>query len=660
MSVLVLLNLLIFTALRLAFLFQFHNPADPLSSDLMLKSLYIGLKFDLRLVLLINLPVLLFARVTFVNISNRPSGQTFWSVYIAIINSLIMVVYIIDFGFYAYLKERINASAIRFTQNPLIALQMMWETYPVIWSTIGLILFIFILTKILKFIIKSVSRTSFTHMHGWKNVTIYTVMVLLWIFGIYGKFSYYPLRWSDAFYSSHQFASSLALNPVLHIFDTMKNREIKYNIDETRKYYDLVASYLGVEKQDKETLNFTRHIKHNPAVQKTPNIIFVIIESLAFYKTGLSGNPLNPTPNIDAIAEKSLLFNRFYIPHAGTARSVFTFITGLPDVEVNRTSSRNPLIVKQHTILSTFDEYRKFYFLGGSASWANIRGLLQHNISDIEIYEEGSYKSPRVDVWGIPDLHLFQEANDVLNKVNDTPFLAIIQTSGSHRPYTIPEDNRGFEYRDVADDEVKRYGYDSVEEFNAFRFIDHGIGLFMEKTRKEKYFDNTIFVFFGDHGLPGHPEHRPRAEEHLGLTRLHVPLIIYAPKLFPEGKVLDTIASEVDVLPTVASLTSRSYLNTTLGRNLLSIDQNKNRYSFVVVSHGPVSEIGILDSSFYFIMNNDGSSKRLHILDNETPRINVLKNYPEKSESMERLCRGLYETSRYISYHNSPDRYKQE
>ena len=660
MSGLVLFNVLIFTALRLALLYQFHNPADPLSSDLMMKSLYIGLKFDMRLVLIINLPVFLFARLKFVSIFNKPSGQTLWSVYIAIINSLILLLYIIDFAFYAYLKERLNASAIRFTQNPLISLQMIWETYPVVWGVIGLVLFIFLFKKILTLIIKSLTNTSFIHLHGWKNIILYTIMVFLWIFGIYGKFSYYPLRWSDAFYSPQQFASSLALNPVLHIFDTIKNREIKYNLDETRKHYDLVASFLGVEKHDKETLNYTRHVKHQSALPQKPNIIFVIIESLAFHKTGLSGNPLDPTPNIDGIAGKSLLFNRFYVPHAGTARSVFAFITGLPDVEVNRTSSRNPLIVKQQTILSTFDEYKKFYFLGGSASWANIRGLLHHNISDLEIYEEGSYESPRVDVWGIPDLHLFQEANDVLNTVNDRPFLAIIQTSGSHRPYTIPEDNRGFEYRRENEEEVKRYGYDTVEEFNAFRFIDHGIGLFMETARKEKYFDNTIFVFFGDHGLPGHAEHIPKAEEQLALTRFHVPLFIYAPSIIHEGKVYDTIASEVDVLPTVASLTSASYLNTTLGRNLLDNSYDMNRYSFIIGSHGPVSEIGLLDSRFYFTMNSDGSSKRLHLLDNETPRNDVTKDYPDKAASMDELCRGLFETSRYISYHNSPDRYKRK
>ena len=102
--------------------------------------------------------------------------------------------------------------------------------------------------------------------------------------------------------------------------------------------------------------------------------------------------------------------------------------------------------------MNAFKDHRKFYFLGGSASWANIRGLLANNIPGLEIYEEGSYTSPRVDVWGISDLSLFEEANDVL-KNSDEPFFAIIQTSGNHRPYTIPEDNKGFKI--LAEDDLE-------------------------------------------------------------------------------------------------------------------------------------------------------------------------------------------------------------
>ena len=131
----------------------------------------------------------------------------------------------------------------------------------------------------------------------------------------------------------------------------------------------------------------------------------------------------------------------------------------MPDIELNKTSSRNPLVVRQHTIINAFKGYDKYYFLGGSANWGEIRGLLLHNIPGLHVFEEGSYSSPRVDVWGISDLNLFEEANKVLRKKKGKPFFAIIQTSGNHKPYTIPDDNRGFKVLAADEDEVVKYGF---------------------------------------------------------------------------------------------------------------------------------------------------------------------------------------------------------
>ncbi len=58
--------------------------------------------------------------------------------------------------------------------------------------------------------------------------------------------SHYPLRWSQAFFSTNSFASALALNPVLYFFDTLKNREVEHDADSVRKHYDLIAGYLGL------------------------------------------------------------------------------------------------------------------------------------------------------------------------------------------------------------------------------------------------------------------------------------------------------------------------------------------------------------------------------------------------------------------------------
>jgi phosphoglycerol transferase MdoB-like AlkP superfamily enzyme len=235
------------------------------------------------------------------------------------------------------------------------------------------------------------------------------------------------------------------------------------------------------------------------------------------------------------------------------------------------------------------------------------------------------------------------------------PFFAIIHTSGNHRPYTIPEDSRGFEPVEADDDEVRKYGFISAREFNSFRFMDHSIGHFMDEAAKEDYFNNTIFVFFGDHGLPGTAGHMPAAEWKLGLTRYHVPLVIYAPWLIKEGRAFDRVASEVDVLPTVASLASVPHLNTTLGRDLLAEGFDSMRYAFTVANQSTVPEIGLIGDEFYFVMNSDGSGKRLHRLDSGDPRENVSAQFPDTALEMERLCRGLYETSRYMPYFNAPE-----
>jgi hypothetical protein len=64
------------------------------------------------------------------------------------------------------------------------------------------------------------------------------------------------------------------------------------------------------------------------------------------------------------------------VAHTGTARSVFANISGLIDTQTFKTATQNPLIVNQNTLVNAFTDYQKLYFLGGSANWGNIRGLI--------------------------------------------------------------------------------------------------------------------------------------------------------------------------------------------------------------------------------------------------------------------------------------------
>ncbi len=107
--------------------------------------------------------------------------------------------------------------------------------------------------------------------------------------------------------------------------------------------------------------------------------------------------------------------------------------------------------LKQHTIINNFEEYDKMYFLGGSPEFNNFQGLLK-NIDGLQMHAEGTFRSPKMNVWGISDKNLFLEANKVFKK-QQKPFFAIIQTADNHRPFMIPPEDRDFEKVIVA----KRY-----------------------------------------------------------------------------------------------------------------------------------------------------------------------------------------------------------
>ena len=695
--------------LRIGFLLAFHNSGDPLSLAALLQSFYLGLKFDLRLTLIILAPLLITALGTrttlmkalrvwgiyllvvlailfiyfvqkgfpgfdyllshsqrivpvliippvislaaWLNPMHSLFWRRFWAGYLILAAVGVMFAYIIDFGHYAYLGSRIDATVIRFLDNPLISGQMVWESYPVIWITLGFILFTLFYSLGIWLLLERCRQFEYRTLPQKGRVALLTAVACATLFGIYGKFSFYPLRWSDAFFGTHAFAASTALNPVLYFADTYMNGGTPFDREAVERSYDLVARYLGADPHDANILNFTRPVTGSGPLTGRPNVVVVILESFAAYKSGLSGNPLDTTPNIDAIARSGVYFTNFFTPHTGTARSVFAFTTGIPDVQLGDTSSRNPTIVNQHMLANDFTGYEKFYFLGGSASWRNIRGLLSRNIAGLHIYEEGSYEAPIVDVWGVSDLDLFKEADQVLRQ-QTTPFFAVIQTAGNHRPYTIPEDNEGFTIN-TPDLDVTRHGFESVQEYNSYRFMDHSIGHFMHLAQEAGYFDNTLFVFFGDHGISYYAgDHAPRHETQLQLGNFRVPFILYAPKLLNEASVEHKIASEVDVMTTLANLTGHAHINTTFGRDLFDPRYDQDRYAFVI-THGN-SNIGLIGQEYFFRMRIDGGDKRLFALNTETPRADQLESQPQLAAEMEALTRGLYEASRYIMNHNAP------
>ena len=456
------INMVIFTAFRVIFWALFRSSAPEAQPSALLWAWYLGFKFDLRLSLLICLPVVALSWIPGLNVLRSSRARWMWLVYFSAMAAFLILTYFVDLGHYDYLHERLNANAVDYLLAPMIALQFVWETYPVIPALLILGLIAIGYGWIVHRFAYRELRQIGIPLARWAQVVCFIVALILYGFGLYGKWSRYPLRWSEAYFSTNPFVSALALNPVLFFFDTREFKTLRFDAKEVRKHYDLVADLLEVDNPDRASLDFSRYVVPEKKLPGRPNIVFIQLESFAGFKVGILGNAINPSPYFDEIARKSLLFTNFFITRPPTARAVFTVMFGTPDVNTPHSASRNPLVVRQHTLVNALQGYKKMYFLGGSATWGNIRAILAHNLDDFEIYEEGDFSTPPDDVWGISDLHLFEEANQVLRN-QEKPFFALIQTAGNHRPYTIPKDKRGFELVEVEDEKLKENGFESLE-----------------------------------------------------------------------------------------------------------------------------------------------------------------------------------------------------
>jgi len=536
------LAFLLFALLRLVFLFGFSevDAAQFFADSQWLQTLGIGFRFDLRLALLLVLPLAVLAWLPRWNLTTVPLLRGVTRVYLLLALGLIGLVYIIDFGHYAYLGVRINATVLRYLEDAQISQQMVRETYPVLWIALGwlavLTLWFYGFVRLERLTLvrepRVIRRRSVAVGAG-----VGLVAVLLALLGRVDKLNLenpVPLRWSDAFFSGNGQIAAVGLNPVLFLYDTLKAGQAQFDEAQVRAHYPVISRYLGVDRPDVQSLTFERQQAVQPyrvAGERAPNVMFVMLESLGTSAVGAYGNPLNPTPNLDRLANESWFFKHFYVPVTGTAKTVWASITGVPDVTRQETATRHPLITNQRTLINAFTDYQKLYMIGGNAGWANINALIQQSVDGVRLYEERDWRSPRVDVWGISDLDLFKEGDEILRALpKDKPFFAYVQTSGNHRPFTIPKDNDGFEVSNLSLEQVQNAGSRSVEQYNAVRLLDFNIGRLMELAKAGGYYDNTIFVFFGDHNTRiSRIPHMPPAFEQLGLESNHVPMLIHAP-----------------------------------------------------------------------------------------------------------------------------------
>ena len=636
---------------RILFYSYFSELNDASTSEIQ-QAFKLGIRFDIKLAVLVFFPLAILLFSINQKFFKRTLYQRIGTVYSTIMYMVITLFYLFDFGYYDYLGIRLDAASLRFLSNIAISTQVLLESYPVYKGALGLLVLGYLIYRLHVFVYKKFNKTE-TPLSKRKKAFFIVLPFFILAFGIYNSFTHYPLRWSEAFFSKNQAVNQFSLNPILYFYDSFAFRSTGFDLETTKKYYPAVAKQLGL---DKDTLQFTRKVYRGNSTSSKPNVVIVMLESVGAAPMSYYGNPIHTTPKMDSLLKKSVNFTNFYVHKAGTAGTVFASITGLPDVDHVETASRNPMVIDQRIIFDQFEGYEKLYFLGGSANWANIRGVFQSNITDLKIFEEGSYEvEKRADVWGIDDYELFKESDKELTKLHQQkkPFIAYIQTATNHMPFTVPHEKESYKpLRETAISEtvLEASGFKSVAQINALRYLDFNVARFLKRAKQGGYYDNTIFLFFGDHNTAMNPvRFLEKQESALGTVVHHVPFFIHAPK-FINAKVVTKFTNLVDLMPTAASLANIEYTNYTLGSNALdSITGNDFAFLYKKINGEPA--LGVLQNNYYYTRTTVSNTTNLYDF-NGKDLTDIKKDHPMVTKQMDSLLRGYYNATKYLYYNN--------
>ena len=359
----------------------------------------------------------------------------------------------------------------------------------------------------------------------------------------------------------------LASNGPYQLFAAFRNNELNYMefyavLDEQRAA-QLLRSEIGepgAKFTSSNGFDITRTVD-NPGTPVYNNVMLVMIESFSANFMGTFGNTHNLTPVLDGLADKSVFFNNMYATGTRTTRGLEAVTLSIPPTPgrsiVKRLGKERDLWSLGNVLGTKGYDVRFLY--GGRGYFDNMNSFFDGN--GYKIIDEPSVPDSEIgfeNAWGMADEYLFDQALKSADQAQASgkPFFFHVLTTSNHRPYTYPEGRI-----DIPS---------GTSRFGAVKYSDWAIGDFLKKARSKPWFDKTLFVIIADHTAGG------AGKQDLPVSRYHIPAMIYAPKLM-EPKRIETIASQIDVAPSILALLNMDYRSFFYGRNIFEVPEGKGR-----------------------------------------------------------------------------------
>lgn len=330
---------------------------------------------------------------------------------------------------------------------------------------------------------------------------------------------------------------------------------------------------------------------------KFKKVILIIADTLRAKNVGIYGRKPSPTPNLDNIGKRGIVFSNTYATTTFTDPSVTSIMTGKYPISVGLIN-HGPHVTKeeiQHTVKAVFlseilsengyktiaiDWMSRWHKRGygrysgrinkqGIKNWVTNSPPLFFYLRFLDkicvlIFKREFFlrlyyalgRNPQIP-YDPADI-VIDKAIDELNKYQQKDLFLYIHLWDCHIPYTKSKGIRSY----LMDNVIKTYE-------DEIKFMDHQIWRLYNYLEKNNLLKDTLIVITSDHGENFSGPGRPFNHEGLSEDVVRVPLIISNP-LFKQRRV-SCLAQHVDIFPTILDLIGFPMLKNIDGKSLVKI-----------------------------------------------------------------------------------------
>ena len=281
-----------------------------------------------------------------------------------------------------------------------------------------------------------------------------------------------------------------------------------------------ISSLFGYEEAYKLFIDYFENENTNKYSEKNKytgilegyNIVYVHMESMQNFLMDLEFNGEKVVPNLEKLASEGMFFNNFYsqISTGTSSDAEYMMLTGLLP-----SSSGTVFVTYSNNTFKTIATYLKergyytFSMHGNYSSMWN-RNNVHPKLGYEGMYYRESFEFNEDDIigLGINDKLFFEQAINKLETIESESknYFGTVITLSNHSPFKYNEaftlDISDY-YTDLATEKETSTCYLCERDIGRYimsaHYADEALGDFINYIKNSDKFNNTVFVFYGDH-----------------------------------------------------------------------------------------------------------------------------------------------------------------